>query len=650
MRRRAVPLLALLLVAVPCLGDAASPDSPAPGEVSSAVGGVAGTVSAVASQRLADVSVYAYEVAELTAQKALTDEAGRFLFEELPAGIYKLIAYKSGFEPTVVMLSRAAAGAQQFVDLRLREESADTREGESYWSVRERIPPDILRDIRTLELASMTAAQGTSFDRLDAVHGSIRARTGYDDLAGIADAYISGAGIDMQTAVGHMELDVTGDHVRLEQLSAATGTTASAAAARATTVGVALRGAGEGTLDLTTFRHSLLSERVRELGETDFERYRLSWTQPVGERSRSRFSAQYTEESNYFRRSSLLPVAVPDASRQLHVEGAYQMEITDRTAVEAGVRYRQRQGESTGPSSIGGIATSETVELFGRSGWHARPSVLVEYGLYTELEDGSYSLAPQGSLVLQLADDWQATTTASVRVEEHAEDRRTLAPVRTAAVEAGCDSRHQHCVEVVLAYEPDGERAASDGGEGVTFAAIHREVADALQLYFGEDPLQRESLYLTEGDELPEIRLVASRRITPQILARLETSAAEGGGGLFYVRGKEPFENRVRYFVTALDTRFQRTSTGIFVAFHHLEQALEAQRLEGEPADEAADMELERLQLMLSQDLGLLATLAADWAVHLNVELSRGALPFSLVDESFDEMRRQVTGGISVRF
>ena len=37
-------------------------------------------------------------------------------------------------------------------------------------------------------------------------------------------------------------------------------------------------------------------------------------------------------------------------------------------------------------------------------------------------------------------------------------------------------------------------------------------------------------------------------------------------------------------------------------------------------------MELERLQLMLNQNLNILLDLASDWAVQLNMELSRGAV------------------------
>lgn len=69
-----------------------------------------------------------------------------------------------------------------------------------------------------------------------------------------------------------------------------------------------------------------------------------------------------------------------------------------------------------------------------------------------------------------------------------------------------------------------------------------------------------------------------------------------------------------------LDTRFERTSTGVFVAFQRLEQHLD-------PSSGrcwATDVAVERLQLLLSQDLNVLLDLSADWALRVNMELSRG--------------------------
>jgi hypothetical protein len=118
-----------------------------------------------------------------------------------------------------------------------------------------------------------------------------------------------------------------------------------------------------------------------------------------------------------------------------------------------------------------------------------------------------------------------------------------------------------------------------------------------------------------------------------------------GGGGLLQTGGRKSYENEVRYLVTSIDTLFEETATGIFLAFHRLEQELSP--VKGNRASPA--LELERLQLGLRQDLSILQHLATNLALHLNMEFSRGASTDSSVLE-LDDLRKRVTGGVAVRF
>jgi len=62
-----------------------------------------------------------------------------------------------------------------------------------------------------------------------------------------------------------------------------------------------------------------------------------------------------------------------------------------------------------------------------------------------------------------------------------------------------------------------------------------------------------------------------------------------------------------------------------------------------------SEVEVERLQVRVTQDLAFLRELAADWALKLDMELSRGASPYDL-DSPDDEIRRRLLGGIAVSF
>ena len=51
----------------------------------------------------------------------------------------------------------------------------------------------------------------------------------------------------------------------------------------------------------------------------------------------------------------------------------------------------------------------------------------------------------------------------------------------------------------------------------------------------------------------------------------------------------------------------------------------------------------------MTQDLGFFMPMASDWALLLNLELSRGAVPYA-PDSQDDDLHRRVAGGIAVRF
>ncbi len=205
-----------------------------------------------------------------------------------------------------------------------------------------------------------------------------------------------------------------------------------------------------------------------------------------------------------------------------------------------------------------------------------------------------------------------------------------------------CEQGEELCYRVFVAREgKDGQ---------LSVGATHRQFAETLRLYFDRDFYNFfESIYLVDGDSLPELTFEMERRLAPGILARLESNLAAGGGGVLWNAAEMPYENDVRYLVTSIDTQFERTSTGLFLSFHHLAQALSPLE-SGERAGEKGDQSLERLQLMVTQDLDVLQRLASDLALQLNMEFSRGSLPSGRQYDDPDQLRRRITGGVAVRF
>lgn len=626
--RKSIPLFVALALLGAVGGAAEGPQA-----------GVGGRVLGESSP-LSTAGVYAYQLADLSFRKVLTDAKGNFHFEALPAGLYKVIAHKPGFVPVVVLLTRTTAQNYQFLELQLARQprGAAGKDGDDFWSVRSRIPGDVLRDIENGEAAERLALALSPSEMGNALDLSglnltteMQAMTGVDQIAG--EGMMSGGGLGIEGSFGQVQVGLRGSFWQLDTGSLRPG--GNAAVGQASTLRFDLAAGEASRINITSFNNRLMSD---DHSPVDFEHYQVNWSQGVGENGRSDFAAQYTEENHFHRQGLIDPLNIPEASRTWRIEGAYTMALGERNTLQAGLRYRERQlGLSA--STLPDREPEADIDLFSRGGLRVQPSLLLEYGLYSTLSDGSLSLMPQGGFVLQLNPDWQLTTSGRKRVYEDVVQNPIFLPTLFSEGDL-CEQGSEACYQVSV------QRKEEESDNAFALTATHRRIGETLRLYFSNELFDRlESLYLVRGDELPEMNVRFSRKITPQVLATLESSMAVGGGGIFQAANQRPYENRVRYMVTSLDTQFLSSSTGVFIAFHHLSQELQPV---GTQDRSAPQVELDRLRLMLSQDLNFMLDLAADWAVQLNMELSRGPVRS---DKSRDnDLRRRLMGGIAVKF
>lgn len=615
------PSVALVAVLCASAAGAATREATLSGQVSSA------------SEALAAVRVYAYQLADASLTQAVTDLGGGFRFEGLPAGLYKVIAFKPGFVPAVALLTRASAQAAQFLELELSpvDETSSASEA-GYWAVRRRIPGDVLREIDLLEAVGEWGRAEQRDTR--PVRAQMEALTGVDNSFDGATAQMTGGRVDVAGSVHDLTIGVSGNYMQFQPGgSVSTGVDGSSRV-----VAVDLEDGSANSLRVTSADNRLLRDERNPT--VDFESHAVSYSRE-GEQSVATVSARYTAESNFYRRGGFGTVALPEASRSWRLEGRYATSIGSRSHAEAGFRYREREAETASPRFW---LPQERVEVFGRSGHEVSSAVLLEYGLYSTLRDGSLSLMPQGGVVLRLTDDWRAAATVSQKVHEDVEELPFLQDFTSVHYQeyAGCDQAAEHCYKVVFS-KLDGDR------ETVSLGALHRRFDETLQVHFDRDFFnQDENLFLVPGDSVPEVQIGLDRRLAPGILGRFESTVGGGGGGVIWAGERpRPYSNDVRYLVTSFDTRFTGTRTGVFLAYHQLQQRLEPIRRR----DAERVVELEKLQLVVSQELDVLHRLASDLAVQLDMQLSRGLRPESAdAHADPDELRSRITGGLAVSF
>lgn len=560
--------------------------------------GLSGVVRASQATPIQGAHVFIYSLADATLQKILTDGVGRFQLRDLPAGLYQVIAYKSGFVPAMVALTRPAANRQQILELDLLPADREVSTGEDYWQIRGSLPGDVLREIETLEVLQASVA-GLAFDLpADArFRAGVEASAGLDEIA-FDRAQRTGGRIGVEGQLAQLQLGVSGNFRRLDTNNLEASTDGLRGSSNEVSVDLAQN--NDNRFRLTTARNR--SIRTQDGLETpvDFEHLSVSYSMQVGQAGRSAFSAQVTDETNFYRGDAFAPLGVAGASKTWELEGSYSLNLSERSRVETGLRYRQRRAES----SLLLDRDLERVDLFGKGGYRIRPALLIEYGIYSVLRDGELELAPQGGLVLQLNPEWQLATRASARLADPTPNdllppRVDFLPVLASSGLSACEHGEARCYEVALSRER-GENLLSLG-------AVHREFGETVRLYFSDDFFDRsESLFLVPGDRLDELQLAVTRRLSPSVLTRLQSNVASGGGGSFQATVADAYENEIRYLITSIDTRFQATSTGVFLAFHQLEQSLNpiAANL-----DDLVPLLSERLQLRVTQDLNVLVDL-----------------------------------------
>ncbi|HKV11993.1 MAG TPA: carboxypeptidase-like regulatory domain-containing protein, partial [Thermoanaerobaculia bacterium] len=366
---------------------------------------------------LTAAGVYAYQLADLTLHKVVTDAQGNFLFPDLPVGLYKIIAHKPGFVPAVVMLIRTKAQARQVLEVELvKRQVGQAAEQDDYWSIRARIPSDVLHDIDRDEIQLVSFAPSPSGALTGNFHTEMQAISGVDDIAG-GDGQVAGGGLGIEGTVGSTKVELRGQY---RQLAAAPFGVSGGpgGSGQASSLSLDVAGGGGSRISVMS-RNDRMALRDSD-SPVDFEHYQVNWSQNVGENGRSDFVALYTAENNFHRQGPIDPLEIPETSQSWRIEGAYTTPLGDRGSLQAGLRYRERQfglSNVERPGKAYEKPTLSSIDLFSRGGVSLQPAFLVQYGLYSTLSDGSLSLMPQGGFVLQVNDSkWQVEASASHRV------------------------------------------------------------------------------------------------------------------------------------------------------------------------------------------------------------------------------------------
>jgi hypothetical protein len=580
--------------------------------------------------------VYAYRLADLSLRKVLTDQTGHFSFSSLPAGLYKIIAHKPGFVPAVVMLTRATASAYQQLELELSVEDHEALDAEgAFWQIRERIPRDVLREITIAHAEALQERLPPSTLAPDGMRAEMRALTGVGDYFGNEAAALHGGIVGLEGRLGGVGLGVEG---QFRQLEGRDDSSLARTVGQASALSVSVEAPREGMVRVSGHQGHLRTESE----PIELERYLVSWSADVGP-GRSEVRAQYVAESNFYRDQRFASLAVPNSSETLELAGSYQTDAGPAGSLRTGISYRERRSGDLFDNWYGASPLAdERIDLYGLGDVRVHKDVGIQYGLFTTVRADGVSAAPHVGVSLDLGERWQADASGRQRfAETPSQHFLDFLPVYYGVL-SECSVVESACYRVRLT------RRLGESGK-VSLAGVHRTYSDAVRVYFSEDFFdQLETLFFVAGDQLPELQLVVERRLSPNVIARFASNVARGGDGVFDA-STQRYGNRVAYVVTSVETSFESTETDVQLAYRSVEQQmLPLTQMAGSSGHELMAVEMDRLRLLVTQNLRAILGLSSDWAVLLDLQLSRGAESFaSLAD---DEIRRRIVGGIAVRF
>ncbi|MEO8274891.1 MAG: carboxypeptidase-like regulatory domain-containing protein [Thermoanaerobaculia bacterium] len=613
---------------------------------------------------VSDARVYAYQLVEKSLHKVLTDGSGRFLFEALPAGIYKLIAHKAGLQPAVMLLQRDAPEASQFVELQLTEQAAP--ELTDFWTARSEIPADVLREIELSEgvaagsagsagsdgsvvtastapgVADLVIASGSAID--SRVLGEVSAASGFHDVTPNTSALLAGANVGLRGQLGRVKLAMQGDFQTFETAFVAPIDAGLGLEGQTHSVSLNLQTPGQGDFDISSSSNRLVSAGQRIETPVEASRLYFRWNKPVGDGGTTTVRASYVDENGLYNRASIDPLGLPVASRTLRVEGNYARKMESIGNLTTGLRYSETSGDFAQRNHSGSSALPDiqALDAYGDAGWQANSRVLVQYGIFGTLRNGLVSITPRGGFVLQMGPLWQTSITGAHRVVS--KDTELTDNVLPMVLDGtmSCGEADSAC------YQIEVQRAAA-ADEQLSLGASYRELDDTIRMYFNGNFFDSsEGIFLVSGDQLPELHASLRQRLTPGIVVKVSASVADGGGGIFRSVNRRFYENQVSMASSAIDATFEKTSTGVYLSFHRLDQELQPLRGTQGAGDEPGT-DLERLDLVVSQNLSAIWDLSLDWAVNVGMGLARGA-SFVHSDVDSDAIQRRVMTGVAVRF
>jgi len=567
-----------------------------------------------ATRPVGNALVIALNLNNLDAIQTFSGSDGSFSMPQLPAGVYKIIAMKYGFEPAIETIVPTTKDHR--VKLRLQTEKAARDNNQRMWEIRGSLPPDILREIDMVMTPppDPIGPGGTAAYETPRFRGEMVSMTGM--TAGTSAASSSGpafaqTALGLQSRVGdNWQIGFRGNLHRVEDPTSdqSFGTPA----AEASAAQIELRSSPTDSYRLASTRSwwRYRDDLPDDAHQADIRSHNFEW-----QHGDSRVQVHYLAQQNLF-------VATP-GSDLIEIVGGTNVIQTSRNDVSVSLRATQESIRST-PGTVSG-PTLRTADLTTNAKFVLVPAFTLDYGMSSRIGLYGTEWAPRGGAELKVGKDTTFVVSGVYKVVD-ATHQNTLPSV----IVWSDDSRllpHYAYSGGFVSGDPAHEHFSVIGSVSAADTPLRIVFTDGLEHFW-------DGLYIDAGDIRRDVRVAFRKELGSRLLLDVSSMAGTAMPSHGAVtRGTEKI-----YLAGDVESTFSPTRTTLAVSYRQIQQP---QQNGGDP------YRTQRVDVRVAQSLHL----PLDLKVLLGIELARSENSRILLDAlDADGNTRRYIGGLAVNF
>jgi len=559
---------------------------------------VLGSVSN-AARPVENALVVALNLTDFYMTQTFTDRDGGFRLPPLKTGVYRIIAYKSGFSPAVLTI--APNRKDHRVALRLKNEALTKTEQQEIWEVRRSLPADILRELdHALGVDEPLAGTAPRF------HGQMISVTGRPEKesdTGLAQTSFGVSGVGSSG----WRVDFKGKMQLIDEREgyAADGDPIAESAGVEMEVQASETDSYRIVSSRNLWRYSDQAAAVADR-EVDLQSHNLEWRHDS-----SRIEFRYLNHENLF---------VDDAFDSEQFELAADTKLYTSPRADLAVSLRLGQQTVVGSSSVA-PANIRTADVLTNGRYDLVQSFAVHYGMQGRITANGSEFVPQSAAEVKIGDHVSLIFSGAYKVLGNENMPESLPSIMLANDLGTILPQYRYSV---------GLASSSPDGRFIVMATTS-EVDSHVRVVF-DDRFQQlwDGFYLEPGDVRTDLTLEFSRKLGKVFTVDVVTAGGSAKG----------LSERSKHYLNGdFQSMYHPTGTSVDVSY----------RFVGQPVTdrELLNFESERMNVRMGQSLHL----PLDLRLLLGLEIARAVNSPFLVDvNGTGQTTRRYIGGLSVAF